>query len=100
MILHIEDPAYPTEADAEILGQGTLLCLIIVTPMILLAYAVEGRKTVQQTSLDCLFSFAGACLLIAVGGNVVYNLATRWLSMQNRYARQLTTSMNQNKLKY
>ena len=68
MILHIEDPAYPTEADAEILGTGTLLCLIIVTPMILLAYCVEGRKVVQQTSLDCLFSFAGACLLIAAGG--------------------------------
>merc|ERR1712004_610714 len=44
MILHAEDPAYPTEADAEILGTGTLLCLILVTPMILLAYTVEGRK--------------------------------------------------------
>merc|ERR1712241_990240 len=68
MILHAEDPAYPTEADAEILGTGTLLCLILVTPMILLAYSVEGRKAVQSTSLDCLFSFAGACLLIAAGG--------------------------------
>merc|ERR1712029_702686 len=58
MILHAEDPAYPTEADAEILGTGTLLCLILVTPMILLAYSVEGRKAVQSTSLDCLFSFA------------------------------------------
>merc|ERR550532_639962 len=44
MILHAEDPAYPTEADAEILGTGTLLCLILVTPMILLAYTVEGRS--------------------------------------------------------
>ena len=72
MILHAEDPAYPTEADAEILGTGTLLCLILVTPMILLAYTVEGRKAVQSTSLDCLFSFAGACLLIAAGGKNIF----------------------------
>lgn len=69
MILHAEDPAYPTEADAEILGSGTLMFLIIVTPMILLAYAVEGRKRVQATSLDALVSFAGAVMLIAAGGN-------------------------------
>ena len=36
--------------------------------MILLAYAVEGRKNVQATSIDALFCFAGACVLIAVGG--------------------------------
>ena len=68
MILHNEDPFYPTEADAEIIGSGTLMCLIIVTPMILLAYAVEGRKRIQATSLDPLFSFAGAGMLIAAGG--------------------------------
>ncbi len=68
MILHAEDAAYPTEADAEILGSGTLIALNIITPMILLAYAVEGRKNVQATSLDALFCFAGACLLIATGG--------------------------------
>ena len=56
------------ELDIEILGNGTLMCFMIVTPMILLAYAVEGRKTIQATSLDALFSFAGAALLIAVGG--------------------------------
>jgi hypothetical protein len=72
MILHAEDAAYPTEADAEILGSGTLMCFILVTPMILLAYAVEGRKNVQATSLDALFSFAGACTLIAVGGNPTF----------------------------
>ena len=53
-----------------ILGCGTLICFIIVTPMILLAYAVEGRKNIQATSLDALFSFAGACMLIAVGGKI------------------------------
>lgn len=36
--------------------------------MILLAYAVEGRKAVQASSLDALFSFTGACMLIATGG--------------------------------
>ena len=44
---------------------------MIVTPMILLAYAVEGRKRVQATSLDPLFSFVGAALLIASGGMVI-----------------------------
>jgi len=68
MMLHNEDAAYPTEADAEILGSGTLTCLMIVTPLILLAYAVEGRKRIQATSLDPLFSFVGAALLIASGG--------------------------------
>ena len=68
LILHANDAMYPTEADAEILGSGTLMCFIIVTPMILLAYAVEGRKAIQATSLDALFSFAGACMLIATGG--------------------------------
>lgn len=52
----------------NILGSGALLCFILVTPMILLAYAVEGRKNVQATSIDALFCFAGACVLIAVGG--------------------------------
>ena len=48
---------------------------MIVTPMILLAYAVEGRKRVQATSLDPLFSFVGAALLIASGGMVIeYNI--------------------------
>ena len=70
MILHTNDNVYPTEADAEILGCGTLICFMIVTPMILLAYAVEGRKNIQATSLDALFSFAGACMLIAVGGKI------------------------------
>ena len=79
MILHAEDPAYPTEADAEILGTGTLLCLILVTPMILLAYSVEGRKAVQSTSLDCLFSFAGACLLIAAGGTINFLVNSKLL---------------------
>ena len=41
---------------------------MIVTPLILLAYAVEGRKRIQATSLDPLFSFVGAALLIASGG--------------------------------
>ena len=68
MILHVNDVTYPTEADAEILGSGTLTCFIIVTPMILLAYAVEGRKEIQRTSIDALFCFAGACMLIATGG--------------------------------
>ena len=68
MILNVKDSRYPHEADAEMIGSGTLMCLMIVTPMILLAYAVEGRKNVQATSLDPLFSFAGAGLLIAAGG--------------------------------
>ena len=53
-----------------------MICFIIVTPMILLAYAVEGRKNVQATSLDALFSFAGACMLIAVGGKLFKHLVT------------------------
>ena len=71
MILNVKDSRYPHEADAEMIGSGTLMCLMIVTPMILLAYAVEGRKNVQATSLDPLFSFAGAGLLIAAGGTYV-----------------------------
>ena len=66
--LDVDEPINPMELDIEILGNGTLMCFMIVTPMILLAYAVEGRKTIQATSLDALFSFAGAALLIAVGG--------------------------------
>merc|ERR1711997_176371 len=68
MILDTQDPTYPAAADTEIIGNGALICLIIVTPMILLAYAVEGRKNVQATSLDAIFSFVGAAMLIAVGG--------------------------------
>merc|ERR1711944_89172 len=68
LILDTQDPTYPAAADTEIIGNGALICLIIVTPMILLAYAVEGRKNVQATSLDALFAFAGATVLIASGG--------------------------------
>ena len=68
--LDVDEPINPMELDIEILGNGTLMCFMIVTPMILLAYAVEGRKTIQATCLDALFSFAGAALLIAVGGTI------------------------------
>ena len=44
------------------------MCFILVTPMMLLSYAIDGRKNVQGTSLDPLFSFAGACMFIATGG--------------------------------
>ena len=51
---------------------------MIVTPLILLAYAVEGRKRVQATSLDPLFSFVGAALLIASGG-MIYTGCLIWI---------------------
>lgn len=63
-----EDVTYPTEADAEILGAGVIMAFTIITPMILLAYAVEGRKRVQATYLDAAFCFVGAATLIAAGG--------------------------------
>ena len=74
LILDTQDPTYPAAADTEIIGNGALICLIIVTPMILLAYAVEGRKNVQATSLDALFAFAGATLLIASGGKYYFKV--------------------------
>lgn len=60
---------YPTEADAEILGAGVVVAFTIISPMILLAYAIHGRKAVQATSMDAIFCFVGACTLIAAGGN-------------------------------
>jgi hypothetical protein len=69
MVLDNEDIIDSSEVDAEILGAGTLMAFTIISPMILLAYAVEGRKVlldhekltegkglVQLTSsLRCLF---------------------------------------------
>ena len=52
---------------------------MIVTPLILLAYAVEGRKRIQATSLDPLFSFVGAALLIASGGMFTYTGCLIWI---------------------
>jgi|FrelakmetLWP11LW_1041352.scaffolds.fasta_scaffold612510_1 hypothetical protein len=44
MVLDNDDIIDNTEADAEILGAGTVMAFTIITPMMLLAYAVEGRK--------------------------------------------------------
>ena len=62
--------------------------------MILLAYAVEGRKNVQATSLDALFSFAGACMLIAAGGTYfIFNtnkiqIYAPWKSLKFKIAEE------------
>lgn len=88
MQLDVYDYIYPKEVDTEIIGSGSsfqfnsifiwfgkhvaslgaLVAFSIVTPMILLAYAVEGRKKVQSTTLDMLFSFVGATIFITAGG--------------------------------
>ena len=70
MELNYDDVVHK-ETDAEILGTGATMAFTIITPMILLAYAVEGRKRVQATSLDAIFSFIAAALLIAAGGMIM-----------------------------
>ena len=67
-ILHSKDVTYEAEVDAEILGVGTITAFTIISPMLLLAYAIHGRKALQGTHLDCIFCFVGACLFIASGG--------------------------------
>lgn len=62
------DVRYPMEVDAEILGTGTVVAFVIITPMILLAYSIYGHKRIQATSLDPIFCFIAACTLIASGG--------------------------------
>lgn len=68
LVLHSDDVTYPMEADAEILGAGTLMAFAIITPMILIAYAMDGQKKVQSTYMDAIFCFVGAATLIAAGG--------------------------------
>lgn len=67
-ILNNQDPVYPMEVDAEIIGAGAVMAFTVITPLILLAYAVEGREAVQSTSLDSLFCFVAAVMLITAGG--------------------------------
>jgi hypothetical protein len=47
MQLDVEDVLYPQEVDTEVLGTGAVMAFAVITPMILLAYAVEGRKQIQ-----------------------------------------------------
>ena len=61
------DMNYPAEVDAEILG-GAVLCMNLVSPFLLLAYAMYGTDRIQSTSLDALFCVVGAGTLIALGG--------------------------------
>ena len=68
MQLDVDDVVYPTEVDAEILGSGAVMAFAIITPLLLLSYAIEGRKNIQATSLDPIFCFVGAATLIAAGG--------------------------------
>ena len=72
-ILHSKDVTYETEVDAEIIGVGTITAFTIISPMILLSYALYGRKTVQGTHLDILFCMVGAILFITSGGILYYN---------------------------
>ena len=66
-ILDQEDNNYETEVDTELLG-GVVMAYCVITPMILLAYSYEGTNVVQRTSMDVIFSFVGAFVLVAVGG--------------------------------
>jgi len=68
MVLDREDVRYPMEADAEIVGTGATTAFLIITPMILIAYVVEGRKAIQAMKLDAMFCLVGAGTLIAAGG--------------------------------
>ena len=61
-----KDPIYETEVDIEILG-GCIMAFVVITPMILLAYAVEGSEAIQSTALDSIFCFTAAATLIATG---------------------------------
>jgi len=45
--------------------------------MLLLAYAVEGRKKVQSTALDLTFCFFGATIFITAGGKL-YIIIPNW----------------------
>jgi hypothetical protein len=47
MVLDNEDIIDSTEVDAEILGAGVLMAYTIISPLMLLAYAMEGRRVVQ-----------------------------------------------------
>eukprot|EP00096_Caligus_rogercresseyi_P007263 TRINITY_DN25076_c0_g1_i1.p1 TRINITY_DN25076_c0_g1~~TRINITY_DN25076_c0_g1_i1.p1 ORF type:complete len:172 (+),score=32.91 TRINITY_DN25076_c0_g1_i1:75-590(+) len=78
LILNYDDVIFK-EADAEILGQGTTMAYTLITPLLLLAYVVEGRRSVQSTSLDALLTFVGGALLIASGGISCFN----WNSNSN-----------------
>jgi len=61
------DVTYKTEIDTEFLG-GALVAFTIISPLMLLAYAVEGTNVIQRTSMDVLFSITGAFVLVALGG--------------------------------
>ena len=52
LVLDRKDVRYPMEADAEILGLGGVTAFLIITPMLLLAYAIEGRKSIQVKRPD------------------------------------------------
>ena len=68
-ILDQVDNNYETEVDTELLG-GAVLAFTIISPMLLLAYALEGVEVIQRTSMDILFSTVGGIVLIAVGGEL------------------------------
>ena len=73
--MHSEDATYETEVDAEIIGVGTITAFTIISPMILLAYSLYGRKAIQGTHLDILFCAVGAILFLTSGGIChVFNL--------------------------
>ena len=52
MQLDVEDVVYPQEVDTEMLGSGAVMAFTIITPLMLLAYAVEGRKNVQVQYIE------------------------------------------------
>ena len=62
LVLDKRDVRYPMEADAEILGTGAVTTFMIVTPMILLAYVIEGRKAIQAS-----FIFGCLCSVVNCG---------------------------------
>ena len=70
LILHQNDEYYEAEVDSEIVGAGAVMAFTVITPLILLAYVLEGREAVQRTSLDALLCFIAAGMLIAAGGGL------------------------------
>ncbi len=87
------DPDYPTEVDAEIIG-GVTMAFTIISPAILLAYAIEGREAVMRTALDAVFCLVGAIMMITLGGTesqtyIFYAFQTAGLPFYIRIRRRV-----------
>lgn len=56
----------------ENLGNGTLVTFLIITPVLLICYVLDGQYEIQKMFLEWIWNLVGACCFLGIGVKSAY----------------------------